>query len=249
MHLAIRLDDVPVRIFAGEDDEVGRSFTAVIAGARSRYYVRDATPAASVGVQFEPGGATALLGVPAAELAERHTDLDAVLRSLPAAPGLEPLRSCLVQATSLAARLAILEDALAARRDRVIEMHPAVRWALARFTADGSDERVGAVRADTGYSHRRFAELFRREVGLGPKVFCRLLRLQRALAQAGKTPLSEAALAAGYADQAHFTRELRAIGGVTPGAYLRAGPRQRNHVPMGRGGLHIPSRPGRIPLP
>ena len=49
-------------------------------------------------------------------------------------------------------------------------------------------------------------------------------RLQRALHALeladGASPGAIAALAGGYADQAHFVRECRALTGTTPGAYL-----------------------------
>ena len=37
------------------------------------------------------------------------------------------------------------------------------------------------------------------------------------------TPLADVALAAGFADQAHFTRMFRSAYGVTPGRYARLG--------------------------
>jgi AraC-like DNA-binding protein len=55
-------------------------------------------------------------------------------------------------------------------------------------------------------------------VGYGPKLLARVLRLQRALraARAGEE-LAWAALEAGYADQAHFAHECRALAGVPAG--------------------------------
>jgi len=51
------------------------------------------------------------------------------------------------------------------------------------------------------------------------KILARVLRMQRAvrLVSAG-TPLVVAAADAGYADQAHLTREVKALTGVTPAA-------------------------------
>jgi AraC-like DNA-binding protein len=58
------------------------------------------------------------------------------------------------------------------------------------------------------------------EVGLGPKLVQRIGRLQRflALAESQGHPyrLAWLAQAAGYADQAHLNREVRALAGVTP---------------------------------
>jgi AraC-like DNA-binding protein len=48
----------------------------------------------------------------------------------------------------------------------------------------------------------------------------RVLRLRRFLAQAGPGALARAATEAGYADQAHLSRDCRALTGLTPGELL-----------------------------
>ncbi|MFG2167361.1 helix-turn-helix domain-containing protein [Micromonospora chersina] len=76
---------------------------------------------------------------------------------------------------------------------------------------------VAATAAEVGLGaralHRRSQLLF----GYGPKTLARILRMRRALdlADAG-TPLAEVAVLAGYADQAHLTREVKELAGVPP---------------------------------
>jgi AraC-like DNA-binding protein len=95
---------------------------------------------------------------------------------------------------------------------------------------------VGAAVAATGYSHRRVIVLFREAVGLAPKAFCRVRRFHRMLEMfraRPATPWAELALAAGYADQAHFSREFHGFASLTPAAYRRAAPAGGRHVPLG----------------
>ena len=66
-------------------------------------------------------------------------------------------------------------------------------------------------------------------IGLGPKALQRVARLHRFLALAerpGARQLAVAAVEAGYADQSHLTREVRALSGLPPAALLaeRAAP-------------------------
>lgn len=65
--------------------------------------------------------------------------------------------------------------------------------------------------------HRRCLPVF----GYGPRHLSRILRMTRALdrARAG-LPLAEVAAVCGYADQAHLTRELGALGGAPPKSLL-----------------------------
>ena len=62
-------------------------------------------------------------------------------------------------------------------------------------------------------------ETFRNVVGLAPKMTARILRFDHAIERwksAPKTPWTDVALAGGYTDQAHFSREVRALSGQTP---------------------------------
>ncbi|WP_246075060.1 AraC family transcriptional regulator [Nonomuraea terrae] len=74
-----------------------------------------------------------------------------------------------------------------------------------------------------GASRYAVYRAFRSEYGLSPSDYQRQLRLRTArdLIAAG-TPISEAAAATGFADQAHLTRWFTRCFGLTPGAYRRA---------------------------
>ena len=231
VNLVFRLSSEPVRVFRSIDDCVGEAFGhAVISGARSSYYVRDtARPSCSVGVHFRPGGAAALLGVPGEELAEHHTSLEDLWgRSASIS------RERLLAEPRPAARLGLLEELLLARVGRSEPLHPAVQRALARLDSRGACS-IEALSRETGYSHRHLIALFRRAVGLTPKVYARIRRFQRAIARAAHARGSgwaEVALACGFCDQSHLTREFQAFAGVSPGAYAPLSADRPNHVPI-----------------
>jgi AraC-like DNA-binding protein len=232
MHLAIRLTDDPLRLFDNAGDQSGRLVSeAVVGGARDSFYIRDVSrPLCSVGAVLRPGAARALFGVHADELAGRHTPLDDLWGRTVAS-----MRDQLAEIRSLDARLDAFEALLASRLPRVRGLHPAVAQALEQLMdvpAVGSSLAVREVVRHSGYSHRTFISLFHRAVGLTPKVYCRVLRFQRALRRvsAGTATWLDVALAAGYSDQAHFNREFRTFVGVTPTEYRQGAPRFPNHV-------------------
>jgi len=91
---------------------------------------------------------------------------------------------------------------------------------------------VEDVTAQIGLSSRRFIEIFRNQVGLTPKLYCRIRRFQRVLAaidDASDVDWTGVALKCGYFDQAHFIHDFRAFSGVSPTMYLRHRT-HRNHV-------------------
>ncbi|MFD0583027.1 helix-turn-helix domain-containing protein [Dactylosporangium darangshiense] len=73
--------------------------------------------------------------------------------------------------------------------------------------------------SETGFSHRHLVARFRDEIGVTHKTLARVLRFERSvdLVRRAQTSFAEAALAAGYYDQAHFNREIRALTGCAPG--------------------------------
>jgi AraC-like DNA-binding protein len=229
MHLAIRLSNHPLRLFDDVDDSTRREVGyAIVGGARTTYYVRDISePACSVGAQLLPGAAEILFGVPADELACRHTPLEDLWGH-----SVVETRERLIEGNSLKERLDILESILVARLPRLHGLHPAVAQALAQLTTSTD---VREVVKQSGYSHRRFIELFSRAVGLTPKLYCRVVRFQRVLELTAAKPSSskiDVALAAGYSDQPHFNRQFREFAGLTPSEYDKLSPTSPNHVPI-----------------
>ena len=90
---------------------------------------------------------------------------------------------------------------------------------------------VEALGAGLGIGERQLRRRFDDAVGYGPKTLQRVLRFQRflALAEAERTAggadpdLARLAFAAGYADQAHLTRECTRLAGLPPAALLATG--------------------------
>ena len=87
--------------------------------------------------------------------------------------------------------------------------------------------------------------LFRAEVGLSPKAYARVRRLQAALRQLAAGPISGARIAAdvGYFDQAHFVREFRSFTAMTPTQYGRQPIVLPSHVAVERYKYPIPATP------
>jgi AraC-like DNA-binding protein len=113
--------------------------------------------------------------------------------------------------------------------------HPAVRYALDHFIRQPEILSVGAITDKISLSPRRFIELFNDQVGMTPKVFCRVRRFQRALYEIQRRRnLKWAALApdCGYYDQAHFIADFKEFCGLTPVDYLNQAAEYPNFVPI-----------------
>jgi AraC-like DNA-binding protein len=163
-----------------------------------------------VGVRFRPGAAAPVLGWPASELRDQRVPLE----DLGANSFLGALETGVEKND-----LTPLVDAVGRRLKDAPPPDPVVQQAIAEL-AGGA--RVSDLPARLFLSERQLRRRFHAAVGYGPKVFERVLRLQRLLALAPATPGSLARLAAeaGYADHAHMATECARLTGLPPSALL-----------------------------
>lgn len=166
-----------------------------------------------LGVNLRPGNAVALLGVSASTLLPEWQPLVSVIGD-----AARHLTALVCDASSLRERLALFDAFLLARQ--VAHSPDArLRHALEAIVAQEGTVDIDALGSSSGASPRNLGRLFDDWVGLAPKRFARIVRLQAVMRRIQAEPgiaLGRAALEAGYADQAHLTREMRALAGISP---------------------------------
>ena len=177
-----------------------------------------------VGVRFRPGGAVPMLGLPACELVDLTVPLDEIWGR--AAVVLGELMS---NAGTPEAALSVLQEQLVRRMAAGAETDPLVSEAVRRLMPWRAGA-VGALSSELAISHSQLRRRCLATVGIGPKALHRTLRFQGFLAlvqagEAGAEPRTDYRLAtlaaeAGYADQAHLSRECQRLTGLPPGAFL-----------------------------
>ena len=177
----------------------------VVAGpdTRSREHVTGRTTPFT-GLRFSDGLGPALLGVPA----DQVRDTSPRLADVWAPPAAREL------AERVAADPARALEGWLARRLALCDVDP-LGAALVRMARAGGGAAAMADAAGLGPRrlHRRCCALF----GYGPRHLLRVVRMDRALAQArAGHPLARVAHDCGYADQAHLTREVRDLAGAPP---------------------------------
>lgn len=232
MELIINLRDDTRHVF---DDVSHRPRSAYrrswLSGPHSKFIVIDNVPDASmIGVHLKPGGARAFFGLPLSELRNCVVELEALWNCEALS-----LRDHLLEAPTPLAKFRILEHALFARWRGLAAGHRVLPYALGSFTREPSGPTVGQVSSTVGLSRRRFIEVFTAEVGMTPKIFCRVRRFQRALHEIerrGRMPWSDLAIECGYYDQAHFIHDFKEFSGLTPGEYLAVKPEHPNFIPI-----------------
>ena len=173
----------------------------------------------ALGVKFLPGGFRPFWRGPVSRLADRVLGLEEAFGQ----EGLD-LEAAVLRCEEDEA-VAEAEAFLLRRLPPADPQSLLARRIAARIQADPSLLRVEAVAEEAGLSVRALQRLFSDQVGVSPKWVIRRYRLHEAMArlESGEAcDFARLALDLGYADQAHFNRDFKAVLGRTPGGYGRS---------------------------
>jgi AraC-like DNA-binding protein len=186
-----------------------------------------------LGISFRPAGAVPFLKLPSTELCDLHLPLTDLW-----GPLARQLRDRVLEAPTPLAKLRTVELALVERAAGIFDDHPTVEFAVKAFLRAPQTANITKIVSETGFSSRRFIELFKYHVGLPPKLFCRVRRFQsvlRHISSGRAVRWADVAQDCGYFDQAHFIHDFRSFSGINPTKYLsdHSGfPGHHNHLPI-----------------
>ena len=167
--LAFSLAEGPISALADPMGDGGGIAPSLLIGIRSRFSIIDTAKLRSaMGVVFRPGGVRAFLKMPADAFHDKNVSLDLIWGSM-----VQTLRDRLRSANDPAKKFQILEVALLSRINERVQLNTAVRYALVEFDRRPQIPMVRELAHEAGLSRRRFAQLFREQIGLAPKLYCR----------------------------------------------------------------------------
>jgi AraC-like DNA-binding protein len=190
---------------------------ALIAGQLTRAIsVQPGRRVRSVAIRLTPSGARTLLETPHHLLTDTITPLDVVHRQLA-----DRLNSVLSDTAPVENVLDAVARALDVDRLRPPRTEAAAAWRLV-------DQCAGLLTVDdvcaaTGLSPRTLERTFLDLTGVSPRLYLRLVRFRHAVREAEakqSRKWTDVALACGYYDHAHFTRDFRSFAGCAPSEWL-----------------------------
>ena len=172
-----------------------------------------------LGIRFYEGGAFPFIGIPLIELQNEINLLDALDR-----PSLLVLHARLQETASLPARICLLENWLLSRLKLGKEQSALVPASLNRIRKSNGRFSIPKLAQEFSISQRQMERIYQTQVGMSPKQYSRLLRVEsarHALKQMDGTSSAELAAELGFYDQSHFIREFSTVIGISPHAYIK----------------------------
>lgn len=169
----------------------------------------------SLGIRFFTGGAYPFFGIPLHELRDEMILLDDFWGEI------EFLYEQLGEAESFDIQAKMLDHWLIKRLVDAPEERPIVRASLQLLHAQMP---IPSIAEQLAISQRQLERLYRLQIGISPKQYTRLQRVNHArglLKQLKDESLATVSADLGYYDQAHFIRDFKGIVGMTPLRYLQ----------------------------
>lgn len=169
-----------------------------------------------IGIRFHPGGTFPFVRISMDETTDQIIELGAIAADLKrefAAVG-EADASLSIKVAAF--QRVLVKRLRSCRHDvRLVELTAKIVRTAGRVSVD-------SLAAEAGVSARQLRRRFIMEVGVGPKLLCRLLRFQQVFKAVDRNDAEWAgvALECGYYDQAHLINDFRQFAQQTPSVLL-----------------------------
>jgi AraC-like DNA-binding protein len=214
-------------------DPLQHSPAAILLGIYSQHQQIDTIDIAElIGIVFHPGGTIPFFPANTQAFTNRETSLEDLWGNAAA-----NLRNDLREALTPSQKFDLLDLALrhclsqskTPHRTRVID------YALTHLHQSPGTTTIARLTSDIGISPRRLSQLFREQIGVSPKLYCRIQRFQQAVQhmhRGADIHWAELALNCGYYDQSHFANDFHAFSGLSATEYSVSKRSWANHVPL-----------------
>lgn len=233
IEIIVDLTETPKRLFNPDDFSQYTYYKrSWISGERDRHIIIEAAPdLAMVILRFRPGGAYPFFRFPLAEITNHVLALEDVIGPSQA----DELRSRILEAVGGKAKTLAAEQFLRSCTT-ALEPDPLLQYAIERLQHAPSTIPVATLANEIGITNKHLIDIFRKKVGLRPKVFSRIMRFQKVMHLIHKqreVDWADVAFRCGYYDQAHFIKDFQAFSGIAPTDFLSYKGEYINYLPVG----------------
>ncbi len=187
--------------------------------------------AAMMVISFKKGMAAPFFPFPMQEIADCVVDADLVWGT-----DFGDLRERLIDTKDVGRRFLMVEEFLLKRFASKLHINPCVSYAVSEMTERPDRLNIARMNRKIGYSQRHFTDMFRRQIGVTPKSYLKIMRFQKAIRKiddSSSPDWGDIAVDCGFYDQAHFINDFKHFSGFTPEQYAKIQTNYQNYIPVG----------------
>ena len=196
--------------------EFVRQPTAVVCGQLTRPLILHSAPdAGMIGIRFKPNGLAPFLSTSMQSLTDARVSAEELF-------DVDQLADEILESSNDAQRVAACTRFLI-RSINYDRENVCVRRAVDKIILTHGRISVESLTALTGRSRRSLELAFEKEVGVSPKMYCRITRFRHLIDTASNSQSgnwAQRAIDSGFFDQSHLIRNFRRFAGDTPTSFL-----------------------------
>ncbi len=182
-------------------------------------------------IAFKKGMAAPFFPFPMDEIRDSVVDADLIW-------GREfgELREVLLAEKDVDARFRLVEQFLLFHFRSKLELNPCVAFAVGEMIERPDVVNIKQMNEKIGFSQKHFTEMFRKQIGVTPKAYLKIMRFQKSVRTIGSSPETDwgsIAVECGFYDQAHFIHDFKHFSGFTPEQYSKIHTNYQNYIPVG----------------
>ena len=230
--IIIDFDDRPQHIYDNQTlKEIQACHHVWASGVRTEFItIPSGRHAAMFIISFKKGMAYPFFPLPMNEMADRVVDADLLWGN-----DFSFLRERLLEIDAIDRKFEAAEGFLLRNFQRRFVLNPAVEYALTEIIRRPDQINLARMNQNIGYSQKHFIGMFKRQVGITPKAYLKIIRFQKAIGeieQRKEVNWASISQDCGFYDQAHFINDFKFFSGFTPEEYIRRKNDILNYVPV-----------------
>ena len=233
--ILIDFHDTPQFIYDNDSlKEIQACHHVWAAGVRSEPITIPAgTNAAMMVISFKKGMAYPFYPFPMNEMSDHVLDADLIWGD-----EFGVLRERMLETPDISMRFGMIENFLLEKFQSRLILNPCVAFAVGEMIRNPDRLNMARMNDRIGYSQKHFISMFKKQVGLTPKAYLKIMRFQKAINCIENAPPQSVDWTAishecGFFDQSHFINDFKVFSGFTPEEYTQNKSNYLNYVPVG----------------
>ncbi|MBO3697168.1 AraC family transcriptional regulator [Roseivirga sp. E12] len=217
IEMTFNLED-KIKRYITEDEYIVHPQSMIMGQRTKSYFIEPLGNVKSFAICFYPYGFANFVSTPLEDLVDIETPIESLFGESDA----KELEQNIIQASSTAERIAVIEAFLLKKLNQNTTIQNIVKTTVDTLVSTNGSASITQIMNGDLSKRRQLERYFKKEIGISPKQLGRVLRLQTALnllLNSDKN-LTSIAYESEYFDQTHFIKDFKEFTGITPKEFL-----------------------------